>query len=116
MPTIEVTPEQAQALARGESVTLAPEPEPARLFNASIILRGGLQQRWHRHDLAGKDDHHAAAQWVRCLGHEWDYDGAIIAVCERIPGDRPYFLDTVRTRYFRVKRDSHGMLVVRPGV
>lgn len=30
MPTIEVTQEQAAALARGENVTLSPKPEPVR--------------------------------------------------------------------------------------
>lgn len=121
MPTIEITPEQAQALARGESVTLAPEPPEVRLFNASVILRGESSQRWHRCNLEGTDAQDAAQRWAvrlsRSGSDDYDYDGAIIAVCERrTPGDRAYMLDTMDARYFRVKRSPHGPLVVLRGV
>lgn len=120
MPTIQISPEQAKALARGEDIIVSP-PKPEIRWNASFIPdapphgRELGEQRWHDNDvMAPKNDPEAAARaFFHSSIHLDAVRGGLIAVCPRdkYPVDGPYMFHTGSTRYFRC--DSRG---VRAGV
>lgn len=83
MPTITITAEQADALARGENITIE-APKPKKLYVLTFIKAGNVRQTYHTYR-KGLNEHDVVEQWIDhlvTLGYSDFLDGAIIGVCE----------------------------------